>query len=139
LFLLSESFRILPHDQDTGGFFVAVLEKSATPEGAESENPEGEKKNNRPNQKNQKNINTAKDALVPLTEKSLPFWHTTKYVSTKASDNALAQQKKSELFLEPFTDVFVELFTEFLRNFRLITLCATLKKIDQTKFPSCPR
>eukprot|EP01127_Copromyxa_protea_P012839 TRINITY_DN3379_c0_g1_i1.p1 TRINITY_DN3379_c0_g1~~TRINITY_DN3379_c0_g1_i1.p1 ORF type:complete len:678 (+),score=195.99 TRINITY_DN3379_c0_g1_i1:14-2047(+) len=84
-FNLHRSFRILPHDQDTGGFFVAVFEKSAVAPEAKEQTEEGEpasksqlKKQARRNEKSMKNINTGKDALVPLSEKARPFWDTTK-------------------------------------------------------------
>lgn len=75
-----KSFRILPHDQNTGGFFVAVLQKLDVPVDTTITEEKDEKKNARKNEKSMKNINKGKDALVPLPEKSKPYWETTKYV-----------------------------------------------------------
>lgn len=59
---------------------MAVLEKALKDETVQEEAGKAEeRRNNRRNEKSMKNINNNKDALVPLTEKSLPYWETTKY------------------------------------------------------------
>lgn len=61
---------------------MAVLEKVAEDpreEQTESNEKADDRRTKQRNEKSMKNINTAKDALLPLTDKTLPYWETTKY------------------------------------------------------------
>ncbi|CAO2655655.1 Nn.00g044580.m01.CDS01 [Neocucurbitaria sp. VM-36] len=94
---LERCIRVYPHLQDTGGFFIAIIEKLDDIKIAQIQNPENSAKA----QRSQKKAETTTDASIPTPEENVINADVTKEGENDVPDVAAPLKRKLEEVEEP--------------------------------------